>query len=213
MSAINTLAKSDCVHLYTDAAIYQPDGYLTGIGPKVRLLPHINAAMAMRGAYLGFAPIAEELSMAPSFDVLKELIVPTLQACAKHYSSLLEQCAAGPEFEVVIAGLSENGGPNAYLVASHDRYGHAWRIIELEGLSVTPANDAVQARIREIAAGRDANDMDPDVDGLAILEAQRAADAGAFVGGFAQITTIDAAGVHSRVLRRWPDVVGEKLAA
>ncbi|MGY3610452.1 MULTISPECIES: hypothetical protein [unclassified Bradyrhizobium] len=213
MSAINVLIQSSSVHVYTDAAIYQTDGTLAGIGPKVRPLPHTNAAMAMRGAYLGFAPIAEELSFARSFDALKRAIVPTLQACAEHYGHLLNQCAAGPDFEIVVAGVSETAGPNAYIVSSHDRYSEPWTILDLEGLSVTPANEAVHRIIGEIANGRAADDLDPIVDGLAVLEAQRAGDAGAFVGGFAQLTTVTVDSVTSRILRRWPDEIGEKIAA
>lgn len=215
MSAINVLIQTNRVHLFTDAAIYQLNGELAGIGPKVRMMPHINAAMAMRGSFLGLAPIAEELSVAPSFDKLREGIVPCLQACAETYGHLLNQCSAGPDFEVVIAGMSETGGPSAYLVASHNRYGEPWSIVELAGLSATPASDAVHQRVFATADGRDADQLDPVVDGLAILEAQRAHrfDDVVCIGGFAQLTTIDADGVHSRIIHRWPDKLGEKIAA
>lgn len=213
MSAINVLIQSDRVHLYTDGAIYQSDGELAGIGPKVRMMPHINAAMAMRGAFLGLAPIAEELSAAPSFDALRAGIIDCLKKCAVAYGHLLDQCSAGPDFEVVIAGMSETGGPSAYLVASHSRYGDPWSIVDLTGLSVTPASDAVHQSVFDIAAGRDADHLDPIVDGLAIMETQRAERSGAYVGGFAQLTTIDADGVHSRIIHRWPDRLGEKVAA
>lgn len=213
MSAINVLIQTDRVHLYSDGAIYQPDGQLSGIGPKVRLLPHINAAMAMRGSFLGLAPIAEELSVAPSFDRLKEGIVDCLKKCAVAYGHLISQCSAGPDFEVVIAGISETTGPSAYLVPSHAHYGAPWSIVDLEGLSATPTSDVVHQRICELAAGRSADQLDPVADGVTIMEAQRKAKDGAFVGGFAQLTTIDADGVHSRVIHRWPDRLGVKIAA
>lgn len=213
MSAINVLIQNERVHLYTDGAIYQPNGQLSGIGPKVRLLPHLNATMAMRGAFLGLAPIAEELSAAPSFDGLRDGIVDCLQKCAETYRHLLNQCASGPDFEAVIAGISETGGPTAYIVASNDRYGAPWSVIDLEGFSATPVNDVIHRRLYEIAAGRYADQLDPVADGLAIMEAQRAAGEGAFVGGFAQLTTVDADGVHSRVIHRWPDQIGRRVAA
>jgi len=213
MSAINVLIQTDRAHLYTDAAIYQPDGELVGIGPKVRMMPHINAAMAMRGAFLGLAPIAEELSAAPSFDALRAGIIDCLKKCAASYAHLLDQCSAGPDFEVVIAGISETTGPSAYLVASHSRYGDPWSIVDLSGLSLTPASDVVHQSVFAIADGRDADQLDPVADGLAIMEVQRAERSGAYVGGFAQLTTIDADGVHSRIIHRWPDRLGEKVAA
>lgn len=213
MSAINVLVQIDRVHLYTDAAIYQPDGELAGIGPKVRLMPHIHAAIAMRGAFLGLAPIAEELSAASSFDALRAGIVDCLKKCAVSYAHLLNQCSAGPDFEVVVAGMSETTGPSAYLVASHSRYGDPWSIVDLSGLSVTPASDPVHQHVFAIAAGRDADQLDPVADGLAIMEVQRAERSGAYVGGFAQLTTIDTECVQSRVIHRWPDKLGEKIAA
>lgn len=214
MSAINVLVQSDCVHLYTDAAAYQPDGRLDGIVQKARSMPHLNCAAAMRGAFVGFAPIMEEISAAgTSFDAQRENMPRLLQACAVAYDHLLSQCSHGPEFEVIIAGISETRGPSAYLVPSHDHYGEPWSIIDLEGLSATPASGVVHQRINEIAAGRNADQLDPITDGLAIMEAQRAEGSGAFVGGFAQLTTVDADGVHSRIIHRWPDRIGRKVAA
>jgi hypothetical protein len=205
LSSFVTILQKNAAHILTDGSIYEADGTLVGIGPKVRLLPHLNAAMALRGPHVLLAPIAEGLSAATSFDVLKEGIVSTLQAYVEHCPQLFQLCEAGREFEVVVAGISETAGPSAYLVASHDRYGEPWTVIELTGLSLTPSNDAVLGGVAETAAGRDADDLDPEVDGLAILQAQRSAYAGAFVGGFAQLTTIDGAGVHSRVIHRWND--------
>jgi hypothetical protein len=138
--------------------------------------------------------------------------VPTLQACAEHYADLLNQCAARPDFEIVVARISKATGPSAYIVASHDRYGEPWTILDLGGLSVTPSPEAVHRIIGDIAFGRSADQLDPIVHGLAVLEAQRAVDAGALVGGFAQLTTIDSTGVRSRVIRRWPDEIGKLIA-
>lgn len=215
MSAINVLIQSSCVHIYTDGAGYQPDGTLSIIVPKVRLLPHINAAMSMRGPAIGFAPVAEELSVASSFDGLRNGIVQCLQACVVAYEHLLSQCAAGPEFEVVVVGISEMTGPSAYLVPSHDRYGEPWSIIDLAGFSTTPASDVVCQRVREITAGRNADELDPVAYGLAVMEAQRACrfDDVVGVGGFAQLTTVDADGVHSRIIHRWDDRIGERISA
>lgn len=214
MSAINVLIQSDRVHLYTDAAAYQPDGRLDGIVQKVRSMPHLNCAAAMRGPFIGFAPIMEEISAArTSFDSLREAMPRLLRTCAVAYDHLLDQCSESPDFEVVIAGISETAGPSAYLVPSHACYGEPWSIIDLAGLSATPASEHVHQRIREIAASRSPDQLDPVADGLAIMEAQRAKGSGAFVGGFAQLTTIDADGVHSRVIHRWPDQIGRKAAA
>jgi hypothetical protein len=62
-------------------------------------------------------------------------------------------------------------------------------------------------------------DIDPVVHGFAILEIQRAhlmendGIDGKFcaVGGFAQITTVTAGALTSRVVNRWRDQVGKKI--
>lgn len=219
MSATNVLIQSDRVHLMTDGAIYQPDGTLTAIGPKVRVMPHLNCAVAMRGAYLGLAPIMEEISnAASSFDLLKENMPELLRACAAGYAHLLTQCAAGPEFEIVVVGISESVGPAAYLIPSHDRYGEPWRAMDLAGFVVLPCDKAILASVQAIVAGRIADRLDTAVDGLAIMEAQRAKpalDSGdtCWVGGFAQLTTVTADSVTSRIIHRWPDEIGALIAA
>lgn len=155
---------------------------------------------------------------AQSFDELRDDIVSRLQACTATCGHLLDQCGLGPDFEIVVAGMSETAGPSAYLVASHDRFGEPWAVIDLSGLTVLPNDPELHERALNIAAGRGADAIDPIKDGLAIMEAQRAhpqlsnGDT-CYVGGFAQLTTIDATGVHSRVIHRWPDTVGEKVAA
>jgi hypothetical protein len=66
-------------------------------------------------------------------------------------------------------------------------------------------------------AETDPDDIDPVTDGLRLLELQRSAasktDTGNFVitGGFAQLTTITAASITTRILKRWDDVRGERV--
>jgi hypothetical protein len=58
---------------------------------------------------------------------------------------------------------------------------------------------------------------DPERDGLALLEAQRRLpyspdEPACFVGGFAELTTVSAAGITQKRLRTWPDRIGEKIS-
>jgi hypothetical protein len=165
LSDINVLLQSKSASVLTDGAIY--------LGRR-RTKGAANAAPKVRGgdarAYLGWAPICEEISAAaPSFDELKKIMPELPKACTVAYEQLLEQCTAGPDIEVVVAGINGQGQPEAYITPSHDRYGQVWSVLNLEGLSVTPANDVVQRHFIEIANGRTADELDPVVDGLAIL--------------------------------------------
>ena len=209
MSAINVLVRSDAVHLLTDAAIYQKDGNITAIGPKCRPMPHLNCAVAMRGAYLGMAPIMEEIQAANvPFDELKSKIVDLLKACSETYASLLDQCADGPDFEIVLAGISESEGPQACLIASHNRYGEPWRVLGIEGLTALPCDETILKAVQTRISGRKAEDVDPISDGLAIMEIQRASSRLSngelcIVGGFAQLTTVTVASITTGIIRRW----------
>ncbi|WP_027556196.1 hypothetical protein [Bradyrhizobium sp. Cp5.3] len=221
MSAIITLAQSDRVHILTDGAAYRPDGTITHFTQKVRAVPHLELAFAMRGAAIGFGPIAEEIqAAATSFDWLRTVIVPLIKACSEAYANLLQQCEAGPDFEVVVAGISETTGPSAYLVASHGRYGEPWIVHDLPGLVALPCDEEILHGIRTIVPpGASPDDVDPAREGVAIMEIQRKKpnlDNGdhCVVGGFAQLTTIAASGISTRIIHRWDeDVVGQKVAA
>jgi hypothetical protein len=185
-------------------------------------MPHLSCAVAFRGPQ-SVRPILGELIglAAPSFAELKAIIVSLLREASHAYAPLFESCSAGPDFEVVVAGWSTEG-PAAYMVASHDHYGTPWHIIELSGLCITPADETINERmLATLPADCSADDIDPAVHGLAILEIQRAhliennGIDGKFcaVGGFAQLTTVTADAVTSRIIRRWPDITGKRLAA
>lgn len=220
MSAIITLVQSDRVHLLTDGAAYQPDGTVTHFTQKVRSVPHLQLAFAMRGAAIGFGPIAEEIqAAATSFDWLRSVIVPLLKTCSESYVHLLQQCEAGTDFEIVVAGMSETAGPSAYLVASHSRYGEPWMVHDLPGLTALPCDEEILRGIQAVVLpGASPDDLDPAREGLTIMEIQRKKpnlDNGDYcvVAGFAQLSSVSAEGISSRIIHRWPDVVGRKLAA
>ena len=221
MSAINVIVKSNAVHVLTDGAAYESDGTLSSIGPKVNLMPHQSCAVAFRGPQ-SVRPILGELIglAAPSFAELKAVIVPLLQEASRAYAPLFEGCSAGPDFEVVVAGWSDEG-PAAYMVASHDRHSTPWEIIPLTGLCITPADETIHEKmLATLPTDCTADDIDPATHGLAILEIQRShlvendGIDGKFcaVGGFAQLTTVTPDAVTSRIIHRWPDGIGERLA-
>jgi hypothetical protein len=173
VSAINVIVKSAEVHLLTDGAIYQ-DETLLSVGPKVNVLPHLNCAVAFRGPYTVRPILAELIGIAASsFDGLRARICELLREASVVYAPVFEACKFGADFEVVVAGWSEDG-PQAYMVASHDRHGAPWTIIPLAGLCITPADDVIHANMMAaLPAGCIADDLDPAVHGLAIMQIQR----------------------------------------
>ena len=221
MSAIITLIQKDAAHLLTDGAAYSPDGALQFVCQKVRLIPHLACAVAMRGPWNACPPIFEAISFAGrTFDELRENMVPLLQFCSEKYAPHFEVCDAGPDFEVHVVGISETDGPTGYIVSSHDRGIDPWSLITLDGFSFGPNNPQISARVfGRIAPGRYIDDLDAAADGLATLEIMReipaatiAGDDQAMVGGFAQLTSIGSDGITSRILKRWPDKIGERIS-
>lgn len=87
----------------------------------------------------------------------------------------------------------------------------------MAGFVPLPCDVRVLELVRaHIKRGTDADAIDPAVDGLAVMEIQRAnphLDNGdvVFIGGFAQLTTVTADCVTSRIIHRWPDKVRERI--
>lgn len=221
MSAINTLIKRDSVHLITDAASYGADGNLIAVKSKVAMLPQINAAVACRGAFISVPLIADLLSVAaPTYDDLKATAPALLRALLPMFEASFAHCEFGIDFDVVIAGISESDGSDAYLICSHERYGvEPWTVVQFAGLSMMPADAPMQERV--FASIPDYFELvDPERDGRIILETQRAFSmdhdndrALIGVGGFAQVTSITREGITTRVIHRWPDEVGQPIGA
>lgn len=220
MSAINILIQSNSVHILTDGTVFHPDGKLIMIGPKAVCLPHLNCAIAFRGAAGAKMMLSEVIAFgAPTFDGLRQTIAELLKSQAEQFSEAFQLCTSGPEFEVVVAGISETAGPTAYIVNSHGRYGKSWTPIELAGFVPLPCDEVTLAKMqRIIPPGTSPDDIDPERDGLAVMKLQRATPRlsnGDFcpVGAFAQLTTVTRNSVSTRIIHRWPDVIGEEIGS
>jgi len=225
MTAINVIKQYTSVSVITDGAGYRADGVLAFRVQKVFPLAHLNAVIATRGSPL-FAPMfAYHASIrATEFDDLKRL-APEI---AKEESS--KASAAQPdtdsEFDLFIAGWSETSGPSGYVLCNHARHGiQPWQAIDLGPINLSPHSEAIKAEL-DLAypKGVAADDFDPVFDGLRGLEIQRkhpvehhwekhGLRAHAAVGAFAQLTTVTAEAITTKILRRWPDEIGEPLAS
>ncbi|MGY2806391.1 hypothetical protein [Bradyrhizobium sp. USDA 4506] len=100
-------------------------------------------------------------------------------------------------------------------VPNNRRHGERRTRTDLAGFLPLPCDRRLLGLIQERLEGKHPDAIDPEVDGLAVLELQRAnphQEDGDFcyVGGFAQLTTVTREAVTSRIIHRWPDKVGEK---
>jgi hypothetical protein len=233
MAAINVIRQNQAVHILSDGAFCDATGIVCEIGPNAFALPHLPAALAIRGSSHFMPFLVHRLSReCRSFDDMLPKIVPA--ALEVHVSfpmafGTLGYGAMEPDFDIVVVGWSKNrAAPASYLVCSHDRpitgglAAKAWQLVELPDVLIAPpiAEKQISAVGWNIPHSPDS--FRPDVDGLALLKAQRLSrreldpSSGMrgqvyVVGGFIQLTSVSSHGVNSDVLHWWPDQVGRRI--
>jgi hypothetical protein len=216
LTAINALARGSRAFLLTDTAAYGFDGVVTQFLAKVVTFPHIRCAFAARGCLKAIQTMAEELAPAQSFDDLIATSARPLRE-AHEAGSFDWGEEAEPEFELVVVGMSEaRRRAEAYIITSVER-GEAKPFVFRRHDIITAPSVAPEA----MRAGGLFRGGDPAEDLLALAEVQRAAahpiatvrpdDRHFVVGGSAVLTEISEAGISQRVLRVWPDRVGERI--
>lgn len=189
MTAINVLKLPGSVHLLTDGRV--SDGVGFGTVAKMMPLAHLNAAVAIRGPARLLGLMALILCpKAASFDDLVGELRRLEWICGQMSEPWqIETLAA--DFDVVIAGIG-SAGPAAYLVSNHAKHGFApWQVFEIPHFLVTPP---VGQYLFDRVFGAD----DPLAEMPRLVDAQRAHPS---VGGFAQLTSIDRAGISTRIVR------------
>lgn len=220
MTAINILKQRDAVHILSDGAMWNAEGCVIANAPKCFQLPHVNAAVAIRGPALGLPMIAECMSGFNGYDDMKRGAVDALHSAIDSIRAMTQHPDLFGDVQLFVGGWSESTDSDAYTILTEPSSGvPAWEVVSLAEHSFTPfdANGPVHHAIWDIFAGRSVNELDPRVDGLAIMEAQRRHKAATsigrvhVVGGFAQLTTVTAKSITTEILKRWSDKVGKKI--
>jgi hypothetical protein len=233
MAAINVIRQKHAVHIISDGAFCDTDGIVCEIGPNAFALPHLPAALAIRGASHFMPFLAHRLSReCRSFDDVLLKIVRTAREVHLSFPMAYGNLGFGsiePDFDLVAVGWSNSRAmPAGYLVSSHDRVvargltAGAWQLIELPEVMIAPpiAENQITGTGWNVPYSADA--FRPEIDGLALLKAQRLsrraleARFGArgyvyVVGGFVQVTSVSSHGVNSEILHRWPDELGKRI--
>lgn len=210
MTAINVLVQPDAVHLLTDGTVYDDAGIVQQIGSKVVYSERIKLALTTSGRTDArlllpwleqFAGLRE--ARAAQQNVLAALpgVMWELRERNRNERPDLEH---ENDFQVFVALWSiEHDQPEALLLSTEREY---------VGGSYEPFSFAPVNRVNTPHMAMAWNDVERD--GLAIIEAQRRfawPNGLHYVGGFAELTTVMAAGVTQRRLIEWPDRVGEMI--
>jgi hypothetical protein len=226
MTAINTIRQSHAVHILSDGAFCNDQGTILEIGPNVFPLPHLSAAVALRGAthFLPFL-VYRLCRDCTSFEELLSKVVRTALEVYASFPMMLGTLGFGnvtPDFDLVVAGWSaKRNRPESYIVAAPRQQPQAtppWSLIDLPEILIAPSITELQIHAAQWSVPKSAEAFNPAEDGLKLLQAQRARRPTLnvepkphYVGGFIQLTTISDAGVDTKILHRWPDKVGERL--
>jgi hypothetical protein len=233
MAAINVIRQRQAVHILSDGAFCDPTGIVCEIGPNAFALPHLPAALAIRGSTHFMPFLVHRLSReCRTFDDMLGKIVPVALEVHTSFPMAFGTLGYGsiePDFDIVAVGWSKSRGvPASYLVCSHDRAvaqgltAPAWQLVELPEVLIAPPIAEKQISAVGWNVPYSADSFRPDVDGVALLKAQRLSrrelDASSgmrgqvyVVGGFIQLTSVSSHGVSSDVLHWWPDEVGRRI--
>ncbi|WP_173088954.1 hypothetical protein [Devosia sp. 1635] len=201
MTALNALVREHAAHLFTDGGLYDAQaGRLVGIGNKVQIFPHLNAAIASNGwAAVGYM----------IWDAITQPGFTTFDQVAHGFGSAIQQYARTQgffppgRFEAALIGWSEAmDAPQAWVLCNQATAVAPYLAREVRK-SLTPYD----LDLRKL----EPDESDPATYGLAVMELQRSkqwdtATGGKgvhAVGGFAQHTRVDRTGIKVEVLRHW----------
>lgn len=235
MSAINIVVQRDAAHIITDGAAYAIDGILHAAINKVMTVPHLGAAIGVRGPALALACLGADIGMRfASFDAVVAGLADEARDLVAKYSSIWQDDYPVASIEIYLVGWSdERESFEAYTmrtVAADMEFAEQnyavegaiqsepFELLRLDAVSAIPGFD-----VNELAetgyAARSADAFDPEIDGRRVLEVQRqicaplAPDMPAthHVGCFAQRTTIRRGSIEQVIFHRWDDQIGEPI--
>lgn len=203
------------MHLFNDGALYGDELRLVDVAPKVFALPHINAAIGVRGPAMALPLLIHFVGeAATSYDDLKANIAVVLENARSNVLAVLDGCVLGPAFDVVIGGFSATTGPDAYAI-SCDASGDLSPVTEIPHMGFMPGTVPAVDDFLTVLSFQ-GGEIEPKDFGLHTMELQRTAylrgENACPVGGFCQMTTIRKSEIETKVLRRWPDEIGKLVA-
>ncbi|WP_439496836.1 hypothetical protein [Bosea sp. (in: a-proteobacteria)] len=208
MSAISIFLTDDAAEVFTDAATYDGDGRIVSIEPKAYPMAHLGCVVNVRGSQAFARDFAPRISRAFwDFEDLISHLALAAEVAWEANQEMLNACHTGPDVEIFVAGWSKvRNRAEAYVVASHDRNGERWALTPIGPFAAAPFDDSCPLHDR----------MTDDVlaAGLELMEAQRNVrdeQGRGGVGGFIQWSRVTRDSIHTTVVKRWPDAVGDLL--
>lgn len=198
MTAVNIFLERDHARIYTDGAVYNDKGVVLGFMPKVTPAPHMNCVFVHAGQpQAGCLAVGLAAELGDTFDDVADNMSGALRKVKAHF--------AKSAFWVV--GFSEKANCMRAYMWTHEPVNGAAAFTRIN------VEEIVMPRPMDVSL---ADGRDP----IALLESQRSNpnpgsyfSGSAGVGGFVQETIVAKEGSKTRIIHRWPDKVGKKIAA
>ena len=227
MTATNVFCQRqrNCLHVVTDAAIYDASGVVRGLGSKIFPITHWPGVICIRGAAKAVL-VSQWLSGEfADFDAAVdgiEAILPTFAAAADlHMDSELilagwSASRSAPESYIVTTGNELPTGCDEEMATEAPYLPPAFKLKRLpDAVEGPPLTESIIS-----AANHEPLDLDCSPERAIwhlkkTIEMQRQvghSDGVYWVGGFAQLATITPSGITQQTLQRWPeDRIGERM--
>lgn len=212
MTAMNAFARQTGAYLIADTAGYRHDGTVLGFAEKVATDARLRMMIGCCGRVGNYAGDRIERWLAGQPDQLTAFARLSALLCDLTDDASEHDAAAGP--------LPEGIRLTVAWWADREARGRCAIMASTEAL----AGGAQPFELRDVAtmfmpalSDRDpwpGHSFDPEADGLALAEHQRAVDfdaGNAHVGGQVILYRVDANGITSRELCRWPDRIGRPI--
>lgn len=188
MTAINIVLTDHAAHLFCDTKAGYEGLQLARV-VKCLPIPHLNAAIAVRGEARALAAVHMVASNVESIEELRRELPVALKG-AEHQGDSFTRLAAG-ELDAFLIAFDK--APVAFAVFTHGKHGYApFSIVDIPGGCFTPT--VAPVRMQRLIAEHQGPAL-----GLAALHVQAQTDQ-LTVGGFVQETIVDVEGIHIRNL-------------
>jgi hypothetical protein len=221
MSAVIIQAEpAGGVVMLTDGAEFDPrTGEVIGIAGKAAMLADVPCVLTCLGNS-NLAPMIVHFHAGrwSSFDVMKSRIVDDVADTQRRITEGLDGWPVSGQ--LFFGGWSEGSGEfEAWRVACYaDRENDSEpRLIAGQLFQPAPPDAALTAAGLMVDGELKISDIDDLVSVMGVMRLQLHAPYGIdvepfhAVGGFVQVTALTGDGITSRIVKRWPDIIGQKI--
>lgn len=201
-----------------DGASYDAEGTMLSRCAKIFTLPHVPCALASRGLSALVPSLMMSAYRAPGFDELV-LAVPDILRVTVEGARAINPT---PDFafQLLVAGWSARSDrPELHFISDHGE--RPWEMLSGQSLALMPLDHSVAGSMIEAGLEPGLPDFDPEREGVELAERQRehavlqqpGGGTTRHIGAHLELVSVRRDRITSRILKRWPDRIGEKVAS